>query len=289
MSRSRLLVFLLLLLGRPMAALIAEDYQPKIAGPSKEGELAIQGFKIPEGMQGKLVAAEPDLANPVAFCIDAQGRFYICETFRQKKGVEDNRGHMNWLHDDLAAQTVEDRLAFFRKHLKAKVEDYAKEQDRIRLLTDTDGDGTIDQATIFADGFNNILDGTGAGVLAYRGNVYYTCIPDLWLLNDKDNDGKAEAKKSLAYGFGVRVAFRGHDMHGLTIGPDGRLYFSIGDRGLNVTTKEGKQLLYPDTGVVLRCELDGSNLEVFASGLRNPQELAFDDAGNLFTGDNNSD
>jgi quinoprotein glucose dehydrogenase len=88
-----------------------EVYQPKIAGASNEGTLAIQGFKIPEGMEAKLVAAEPYLANPVAFCIDAQGRFYVCETFRQQKGVEDNRYHMDWLHDDLAAQTVKDRLA----------------------------------------------------------------------------------------------------------------------------------------------------------------------------------
>lgn len=270
---------------------LAQDrsYKPDIKSRSNEGQLAMEGFAIPDDLEVKLWASEPDLANPVAFCIDEKGRIYVCETFRQQKGVEDNRGHMNWLADDLSLTSVEERLEMFKKFLGDDVQKYAVEQDRIRLLEDTDGDGQADKASIFADGFNDIVDGTGAGILAIDGNVYYTCIPKLYQMRDDDEDGRADEVTTLHDGFGVRVAFRGHDMHGLIMGPDGRLYFSIGDRGYNVTTPEGKHLFRPDTGAVFRCELDGSNLEEFAYGLRNPQELAFDNYGNLFTGDNNSD
>jgi quinoprotein glucose dehydrogenase len=73
------------------------------------------------------------------------------------------------------------------------------------------------------------------------------------------------------------------------MGPDGRLYFSVGDRGANATAIDRSHVENTETGAVYRCNLDGSGLEIFALGLRNPQELAFDQFGNLFTGDNNSD
>lgn len=287
--RQFLLTFLAISIGSTVTTVLAQaPYSPKIAAKSDEGDRAIQRFRIPAGLKGELFAAEPMLANPVAFCFDEQGRIYVAETFRQQKGVEDNRGHGHWLLDDLAANTVEDRIAYFKKHLKEGVSKYTLEHDRISLLEDTDGDGKADKSTVFADGFNAIEDGTGAGVLAINGKVFYTCIPKLWLLSDTNGDGKADQRVVLYDGFGVRVAFRGHDMHGLVMGPDGRVYFSIGDRGYNVETKHGR-LAKPAEGAVFRCNLDGSDLEVFATGLRNPQELAFDDFGNLFTGDNNSD
>ena len=258
---------------------------PVIADASNEGDLAISTFKYPENLKVQLFAAEPDVANPVALHVDNRGRVYVCETFRQEYGVEDNRNHSNWLDADLKAQTVRDRVDYILKYENDAVEKYTARDDRIRLLTDTDRDGVADKSQVFSDRYNAIADGTGAGVLSVGNDVYYTNIPHLWKLTDTDADGIADVRKSLIKGFGVRFAFRGHDLHGLIVGPDHRLYFSVGDRGYNVSP----EIHDATSGAVFSCELDGSDLQVFATGLRNPQELAFDDYGNLFTGDNNSD
>ena len=53
--------------------------------------------------------------------------------------------------------------------------------------------------------------------------------------------------------------------------------------------KEGQVVDYPDEGAVFRSNPDGTEFEMVARGLRNPQELVFDEHGNLFTGDNDSD
>ena len=256
---------------------------PAIADASDEGELAISAFKYPKELEVNLFAAEPDVANPVAIHVDPKGRVFVCETYRQEKGVEDNRNHPEWMDEELAAQTVQDRIDYILKYHKADA--YTANDDRIRLLTDTDGDGTADKSQVFSDRYNKIEDGTGAGVVTAGEDVFYTNIPHLWRLKDTDGDGVADDRKSLIDGFGVRFAFRGHDLHGLIVGPDHRLYFSVGDRGYNVSP----EIHDASSGAVFSCELDGSDLQVVATGLRNPQELAFDDYGNLFTGDNNSD
>lgn len=261
-----------------------------IAEASQEGQEAIANFKLPAGAVVTLVAAEPLLANPVAIESGADGRIYVAETFRQEtEGVPDNRTFPEWLQDDLRLQTVEERAEMTLRHHPEFATEWTDREDRVRVLLDDDGDGVADRAEVFAHGFSGLLDGTGSGLLAHGNDVYYTCIPKLWRFQDADRDGVAESGEALHHGYGVRVAFRGHDMHGLALGPMRKLYFSIGDRGYHVLTQEGELLAEPGRGAVFRCNLDGSDLEVFARGLRNPQELAFDDFGHLFTGDNNCD
>ncbi len=263
---------------------------PEIAPRSPEAEAATRGLVLKPGFEATLFAAEPDIANPVAFAFAPGGGVYVCETFRQEeKGVPDNRDHEEWLLDDLAARSTSDRRRFYLRHHPEMAHTYTQYEDRIRFLEDRNGDGRADFQSVFAGGFRDLLDGTGAGVLSWRGRVYYTCIPKLWSLRDVDGDHVADEREVLFDGFGIHVALRGHDLHGLTLGPDGRIYFSIGDRGFNVVTREGRRLLNTQSGAVLRCEPDGTALEIVATGLRNPQELAFDDVGDLFTVDNNSD
>jgi quinoprotein glucose dehydrogenase len=263
-------------------------YSPRVLPASDEGELAIRRFQYPKGFQVELFAAEPMLANPVAFAIDEKGRFYVAETFRHSDGVLDIRGRMHWLDEELASTSTEDWRRIVLKYLSPEVPRLTRESERVRLIEDTTGDGKADRATVFAEGFNDLLDGIGSGVLARKGDVYFSCVPHLWLLRDTTGNGQADFKESLQYGYGLRFAFIGHDLHGLRIGPDRKLYFTMGDRGLNV--KQGDRTIAShESGAVLRCNLDGSDLEIFAVGLRNPQELAFDEYGNLFTGENNSD
>ena len=257
--------------------------------PLIDPESAIKQFQTPPGFKIDLFAAEPQLLNPVAFSIDEQGRVYVAETFRYRKSVYDIRGHMDFYADDIACRTVEDRVAMIKKHLGDKWQTLTNESERIQLLEDRAGNGRADYSTVFADGFNSVVDGLGAGILARKGKVYFTDIPNLWLLQDSHHTGHAETRDSLSYGYGVHFSLTGHDLHALRFGPDGRLYFTIGDRGLHITTKEGKLLDYPDTGCVMRCNPDGSELEVFAYGVRNPQGLGFDNYGDLFSGDNNCD
>ena len=228
--------------------------------------------------------------SPTAISFGNDGSLYVAETHRFRYGVEDDRNNLFWYHDDLAAKTTADRLAMHEKwKAKKSLEFMTAKSEVIRYLSGEKADGTFTQSKVFAEKFNHVLDGTGAGVMTWDDNVYFACIPKLWMLQDAKKDGTEAQRKVIEDGFGVRVSLSGHDMNGFAIGPDGRVWGTIGDRGFNFTTKEGKKYDSHNRGAVFRFEPDGTNFEVVHFGLRNPKEIAFDDFGNGFSVDNNSD
>lgn len=295
------------------------------AGPPSDATQALARLRVASGLRLSLWAAEPLVQNLTSLSFDEHGQAYAVETGRRRTSVLDIRNYQAWLDDDYALRTVEQRAEFLRGMLntnrafrdaayqggrgnvkdltgdgRVDARDLEVETERIRRVWDQDGDGRADYAETFATGFSNIVSGVAAGVLARGSNVWFTSIPDLWLFTTSDPSAKlgtANAKSSspmtagrrLHTGFGVHIAYGGHDLHGLILGPDRRLYFSIADRGSQVTNREGQALSFPDTGAVFRCEPDGARLEVYAYGFRNPQELAFDAEGQLWTADNNGD
>ncbi len=75
-------------------------------------------MKVPDGFHVELVAAEPDLVNPVAMTFDERGRIWVTESLE------------------------------YPRHSAGPG------RDRIKILEDTDGDGKVDKVTVFADGLN---------------------------------------------------------------------------------------------------------------------------------------
>lgn len=267
------------------------------------------GPSIPgaHGTELRVFAKEPFLKNTVAVCVDEQGRVYATSVVRRKAADLDIRQFRQWIETDLSLTTVEEKRAFLHRELTPvnsqrykQIGDQNKDghidwqdltvlTDRIILLEDTDHDGFADRAKTFAEGFNTEVTGIAAGITAWDETLYATVEPDILKLRDTNGDGQADAREVLATGFSVRLAYAGHNFSGPILGPDGRLYVSSPDKGMHVTSQEGRTFAHPLSGTISRCELDGSNFEVFAYGLRNVQQPAFDQFGNLFGVDNDAD
>jgi quinoprotein glucose dehydrogenase len=279
------------------ASAVTDENPGKIEGtanpealPAADPEKALLStIQYPEEMVAKLFASEPNVQDPTAISFDEQNRLYIAETHRFDRGVADNR-RSPWTADDYALESTAGRLEMYKKYSdKVPMSYFTEFSEKIRVIEDRNGDGKADFGQVYAEGFNDPLDGTAAGVMALDGKIYFACIPHVWLLEDTDGDLVADKRESLQEGYGISVSLSGHDLNGFALGPDNRIYFTIGDRAYNLKTKDGRHLYSQYEGAVFRMERDGSGLEVVHTGLRNPKEIAFDRYGNLFSVDNEAD
>jgi putative membrane-bound dehydrogenase-like protein len=231
-------------------------------------EKALATFMVHDpDLELSLWASEPLFSNPTCIDIDHKGRVWVCESVNYRTKLH-------------------------------KLPPNRPEGDRIFILEDTKGTGKGDKVTTFYQapdflaplGIAVAKDPVGPG---YK--VYVCHSPDILVFEDKDGDGKADGPpKKLLSGFGGFDS--DHGVHGISIGPDGKLYFSVGDTGVHgLQSSDGKGRKWEtnhtdcQAGTIWRCDLDGKNLELIAHNFRNEYEPCVDSFGNIFVSDNDDD
>lgn len=160
------------------------------------------------------------------------------------------------------------------------------ERGRVVRLRDTDRDGRADQVTEFVKSLDS-----PRGMVWDQDRLYVIHPPHLSCFIDSDGDGRSDSQKTLvsgiAFGFPDRTA--DHTTNGLSIGIDGWLYIAGGDFGFKEAVGSDGTRLQHRAGGVLRCRLDGSKLEIFATGTRNILETPISPLLDLFARDNTND
>lgn len=229
---------------------------------------AVQGLDVADGLEATLFASEASgMLSPSDIDIDHLGRVWVCEVvnYRHRQGER-------------------------------------KAGDRILVVEDTNGDGVSDKQSVFFQG-PEVDSALGIGVFptpSGKGTrVIVSCAPNVWIFTDEDGDLKADKKELLFTNVGQPQ--HDHSTHAFIFGPDGKLYWNVGNTGKQVCDAAGKPIVdlagnvVNDSGkpyrqgLVFRCNVDGSQFEVLGNNFRNNYEVTVDSFGTLWQSDNDDD
>lgn len=123
-------------------------------------QAAAATFELEPGFKIELIASEPLVADPVDMEIDEYGRLYVVE--------------MHGYPLDKSGS------------------------GKIKLLSDTDGDGKMDKSTVFADKL--VLPN---GVMRWKKGILVTDAPYVLYFEDTNGDGQAEKRDTILSGFSL--------------------------------------------------------------------------------------
>jgi putative membrane-bound dehydrogenase-like protein len=224
---------------------------------------ALKSMQLPGGFKAELIAAEPDLVQPMAFTFDERGRIWVVEGNSYPQPREVGKG-----------------------------------QDRIKILEDQDGDGTFETKKIFCEGLNLV-----SGIELGFGGVWVGAAPYLMFIprdgdstvplnkSDTSNQNYKTYSKVPGLNFTAYALLDGwgsQDTHetlnSFIWGPDGWLY---GCHGVFTHSRVGKpgtpdDQREPINAGVWRYHPVRHEFEVFAHGTSNPWGLDYDQHGEWF-------
>ena len=209
---------------------------------------AARQFDVRPGFRIELVAAEPLIRSPVAIDFDENGRLFVAEFPEYNQYANPNP---------------------------------PKDRGCVKMLEDTDGDGTFDRATVFADGLDSPV-----AVACWAGGVFVGVVPDLWYFRDTDGNGKADVKKKVLTGFDRDRAGEAM-LNSFRWGPDNRFHIATGLAGGNLRPADR-----PDAKPVLvrrqniRFDPRTAHFEPTSGGGQHGMTL--DDWGDTFVCDNSN-
>ncbi|WDI44247.1 PVC-type heme-binding CxxCH protein [Bremerella sp. P1] len=224
-------------------------------------ENAVANLDVYPGLEATLTASEPDLKSLTNIDIDHRGRIWVCDVMNYRR----NNGSR-------------------------------EEGDRILILEDEDGDGVAEKSKVFYQGRE--ID-SAMGICVLGNKVIVSASPNIYVFTDEDGDDKPEKKELLFTNTGQPQ--HDHSAHSFLFGPDGKLYWNVGNTGKQVYDANGKVVVdlagneVIDNGqpyfggMPFRCNLDGSEFEVLGHNFRNNYEVTVDSLGNLWQSDNDDD
>lgn len=233
--------------GQPIAMsrwaeLEGRDQAQYAAGRTPEDAAA--SMRVPDGFSVDLIAAEPELTQPIAMCFDARGRIWVIEghTYPQKAPPGEGR-------------------------------------DRIVIFADEDADGMFESRKVFAENIN-----LASGIEVGFGGVFVGAAPELLFFPDADRDDVPDAEPTvLLDGWGYQdthetlSAFTwGPD--GWLYGCHG--VFTHSKVGKPGTPEDQRQ---PINAGIWRYHPVRDQFEVFAHGTSNPWGVDFNEDGEWFT------
>src|SRR5712675_2974892 len=190
-------------LGLTISQIFAAN--PSGVGPEAAAE-AVKKFTPGEGLEVTLFASEPMVRNPTDIDIDSRGRVWVTE------GVNYRSTFQKWGVLQPGG-------------------------DRIVVLEDTKGAGHADKETVF---YQDPSINAALGICVLGNKVIVSDSPNVFVLTDTDGDGKADKRELLFTG--ISGIDHDHGVHAFTFGPDGKLYFNMGNEGKQLNRPVKKEL-----------------------------------------------